>query len=148
MTYIQKNNYFGQLIGSNANRVGAGSNGALAPGSGVKAVLTLAESKDWITSNNNNNEFTVENESIIFGFSVGSNTGADFYHRYIAVGGNLTITHGAMTNAEAAGSASKIDEDILAVCSSSGTFSIECTGKYNGGYFCDEGTRIFLLRSN
>ncbi len=145
MTYIQKNNYFGQLVGSTANRVTAGSNGT---GSGIKAVLTLAESKDWVKLNNSNNEFTVEDEAVIFGFAVGSNTGADFYHRYIATGNNLTISHSAMTNAEAAGTASKIDEDILAVCSSNGTFSIECTGKYNGGYFCDEGTRMFLLRSN
>ena len=81
MTYIQKNNYFGQLVGSTANRVTAGSNGT---GSGIKAVLTLAEYKDWVTLNNSNNEFTVENEVLIFGFANGSNTGADFYHRYIA----------------------------------------------------------------
>ncbi len=144
MSYNLNNKYFGQLSGNTATRISAGSNGT---GSGIKGVLSQEETYDWISANGSNNEFTVNKESIIFGFVASTNSGNDLYHRYKAIGSNLTITHGAMTNAEGAGTASKIDEDILAVCSANGTFSIECTGKYNIGYFCDEGTRIFVLRN-
>ena len=57
----------------------------------------------------------------------------------------MPISHEAMTNAEWAGTYGKVDEDILTVCS--GTFSIEVTGKYNGGWFCDDGSKIFVLRN-
>jgi hypothetical protein len=50
-----------------------------------------------------------------------------------------------MTNAEMAGTYGKIDEDILAVCS--GTFSIEVIGKYNPGWFCEDESKIFVLRN-
>ena len=144
MTYTLDNKYFGQLSGSSSTSILVGSNGV---GSGIKGVLTQEDTYDWISANGSNNEFTVNKESIIFGFVASRNSGSDLYHRYKAIGSNLTITHGAMTNAEAAGTASKIDEDILAVCSANGTFSIECTGKHNNGYFCDDETRIFILRN-
>ena len=142
MTYTINNKYFGQLNGSNSTRISAGSNGT---GSGIKGVLSKQEDYNWITANGSNDEFTLSKESIIFGYSVSTNSAADLYHKYEAVGTSIPISHSGMTNAEAAGTYGKIDEDIFAVCS--GTFSIEVTGKYNTGWFCDEGTKFFVLRN-
>ena len=142
MTYTVNNKYFGQLNGSNSTRISAGSNGA---GSGIKGVLSKQEDYDWISANGSNDEFTLDKESIIFGYISSTNSNNDFYHRYKAVGTDMPISHEAMTNAEWAGTYGKVDEDILTVCS--GTFSIEVTGKYNGGWFCDDGSKIFVLRN-
>ena len=142
MTYTVNNKYFGQLNGSNSTRISAGSNGT---GSGIKGVLSKQEDYDWITANGGNDEFTLSKESIIFGYVASSNSGADFYHVYEAVGTSMPISHPAMSNAESAGTYGKIDEDIFAICS--GTFSVEVTGKYNTGYFCDDGSKIFVLRN-
>ena len=142
MTYTINNKYFGQLNGSNSTRISAGSNGTA---SGIKGVLSKQEDYDWITANGSNNEFTLSKESIVFGYIASSNTSGDFYHKYKAVGTNMPISHAAMTNAEAAGTYGKIDEDILAVCS--GTFSIEVIGKYNTGWFCEDESKIFVLRN-
>ncbi len=142
MTYTINNKYFGQLNGSNSTRISAGANGT---SSGIKGVLAKQEDYDWITANGSNNEFTLSKESIIFGYIASSNSSSDFYHKYKAVGTSMPISHAAMTNAEGAGTYGKVDEDILAVCS--GTFSIEVIGKYNTGWFCEDESKIFVLRN-
>ena len=140
MTYLVNNEYFAELNGIN-NAVLAGSNGS----SAVNGKLSIYQTKEWITSNEEKTEFTLDRECIITGHSKGSNSGNDFYHIYKADGTGFSISHGGNTVAEGAGGYGKTDEDIIAVCS--GTFSIQCIGKYNSGYFCDEGSIFYVLRN-
>lgn len=142
MSYIPNNDYFVQLNGSTSNRVNAGSNGA---GSGIKGVLDMQEDVQWLSSNLSKNNFTTTKEIIIQGSSSGTNSNGDFYHLYKVTGDNLYYSHSGQTNAEAAANFSKIDEDVLSI-SGSGTFSFEVIGKYNSGYFCDENTKLVLIR--
>ncbi|MAH43176.1 hypothetical protein CL614_05675 [archaeon] len=140
MTYLVNNVYFAELNGIN-NEVSVGSNGSGA----VDGKLSIQKEREWITSNAEKTEFTLDRECIITGHSKGSNTSADFYHVYKANGTGFSISHGGNTVAEAAGGYGKTDEDIIAVCS--GTFSIQCIGKYNNGYFCDEDSIFYILRN-
>ena len=142
MSYIEKNTYFSELNGSLSTRTSAGGNGA---GSGIKGVLEFTNNRHWISSNQAKTDFTVTTECLIQGASQSTNSGADLYHKYGIVGNNLSCSYLGQTNAEAAGSYSKIDEDAFSI-SNSGNFSFELLGKYNGGYFCDENSKLVVLR--
>ena len=142
MTYLNKNSYFAELNGSNSTATTAGANGT---GSGIKGVLTIANKKYWLTSNVGNTDFTTSSECLIQGSSLSINTSADMYHKYGVTGSNLSCSYLGQTVAESARSYSKIDEDAFSI-SNSGNFSFELLGKYNGGYFCDENTKLVVIR--
>jgi hypothetical protein len=142
MSYIDKNTYFAELNGSSSSRTFGGSNGV---GTGIKGILTFSNERHWIDSNIANTDFTVYSECLIQGASQSTNSGSDFYHRYGITGNNLSCAYSGQSNAEAAGSFSKIDEDVFSI-TNVGTFSFELTGKYNSGYFCDENSKLVVLR--
>lgn len=134
---------FEQLNGSDATKVSGGSNGSSTT---IFGVFTQENNRSWVRSNNTNNEFTVEKESIVWGFSKSSNTGNDFYHLYKITGSNLGGSYSGKSIGENA-DAAILDEDTFAVCNSGGSFNMTLTGKYNGGYFCGEDSRITIIRN-
>ena len=142
MSFIERNTYFAELNGATSTRVQGGGNGA---GSGIKGVLTFSNERHWISSNSANTDFTVTSECLIQGSSQSTNDGSDLYHRYGITGNNLSVAYSGQTNAEASGSYSKIDEDVFSI-SNAGNFSFELTGKFNSGYFCDENSKLVVLR--
>lgn len=142
MSYIERNTYFAELNGATSTRIQGGANGAA---TGIKGVLTFSNQKHWISSNTANTDFTTTTECLVQGSSQSTNDGADLYHRYKIIGNNLSCSYSGQTNAEAAGSFSKIDEDVFSI-SNAGNFSFELTGKYNSGYFCDENTKLIVIR--
>ena len=142
MSYIEKNTYFSELNGSLSTRTLGGGNGV---GSGIKGVLEFTNNRHWISSNQAKTDFTVTSECLIQGSSQSTESSNDFYHRYGITGNNLSCSYSGQSNSEAAGSFSKIDEDVFSI-SNAGSFSFELTGKYNNAYFCDENSKLIVIR--
>ena len=142
MSYIERNTYFAELNGALSTRTTVGNNGV---GSGIKGVLDFTSNRHWISSNQAKTDFTVTSECLIQGSSQGTNTSNDFYHRYGITGSNLACSYSGQSNAESSAAYSKIDEDTFSI-SNIGSFSFELTGKYNNGYFCDENSKLIVLR--
>lgn len=129
-----------ELNGSASDRVLAGSNGA----GSVKGPLNILNNVPWLTVSANKEDFDSSKETVVFGWSHGTNsTSSDFYHLYKIVGSGHT-SFAAQTNGEAARNYSKLDEDSLAI--GTGAFSMQCVGKYSGGYFVDAGSKVIVIR--